>query len=86
MLAGTMLPGKALLSGRAMLAATGGSGRTELLVVLAIAAAGVAGAAVVSLAPWHPSKSARHPETSTVIELRSPAQPHADHRGDPDRR
>jgi hypothetical protein len=70
-----------------MLAGTGTSGRTELFVVFAIAAAGVAVAAVVSLAPWHPSRSARHPETSTVIELHSPAQPDtADRRARTDRR
>ncbi|BCJ28873.1 hypothetical protein [Actinocatenispora sera] len=59
-----------------MLAGTGASGRTELLLVLAIAAAGVAVAAAITLAPWHPSNSRRHPETSTVIELRSPGHHH----------
>jgi len=57
------------------------SGRTELLIVLAIAAAGVAVAAVVTLSPWHASESRRHPETSTVIELRSPGN-HGEHRPD----
>ncbi|GAA4208302.1 hypothetical protein [Actinocatenispora rupis] len=70
-----------------MAAGIGTTGRTELLVVCAIAAAGVAMAAAVSLAPWHPSQSARHPETSTVIELHSPRQPTpADQRRHPDRR
>lgn len=48
------------------------TGRTELLVVLVISMAGVAVAAAVLLAPWHPSPSGPSHNSRTVIQLRSP--------------
>ena len=52
-----------------------GSGRTELLVVLLIAAAGVVLAGAVALAPWHPTSHGSRP-TTEIIRLDSPTQQH----------
>jgi hypothetical protein len=48
------------------------SGRTELLVVLVIALTGVAAAAAVALAPWHPTGFGQQGDTSAVIQLDPP--------------
>ncbi|MGA8112848.1 MAG: hypothetical protein WCA46_04200 [Actinocatenispora sp.] len=56
------------------------NGRTELLVVLTISMAGVAVAAAVLLAPWHPTTWSLHHDTRTVIQLRPPA--HHGHHSD----
>jgi hypothetical protein len=49
-----------------------GSGRTELFVVLLIAAMGVALAGVVVFAPWHPAAGGLQRDSGTVIRLESP--------------
>ena len=51
-----------------------GSGRTELFVVLLIAAMGVALASVVVFAPWHPAANGWHHDSGTVIRLDSPSR------------
>jgi len=51
------------------------SGRTELLVVLLIAATGVLLAGAVALAPWHPTRHGSGP-TTEIIRVDSPTQNH----------
>jgi hypothetical protein len=53
-------------------AAGGTAGRFEVFVVLTIAVLGIALAALVVLAPWHPNRSGRYPATGEVVRLDSP--------------
>lgn len=48
------------------------SGRTELLVVLLIAAAGIAVAGAVALTPWDLASTGWHRPTTAVIRVDSP--------------
>lgn len=48
------------------------SGRTELFVVLLIAAMGVALAGLVVFAPWHPAVGGGHRDGGPVTRLESP--------------
>lgn len=54
------------------------TGRTELLVVLLIAAAGLAAAGTVALLPWHPQTRVGPDDTSAVIRLDSPQGHHVE--------
>lgn len=57
----------------------GGSGRTELFVVLLIAVMGMALASAVAFAPWHPTANGWQVGGSTVNQLDSPPQRNREH-------